>query len=109
MFIALDAKPKSNLKIEATNLDEDGEADAAEVFAHRNSDEQKETPNQLPEVGAQVNNRVFISHGKNRAIVDQLKQILSYGGFEPEPIPEKVMADMRACSFAVIPVSPEKE
>jgi predicted nucleotide-binding protein len=60
-----------------------------------------------------------VSHGKNKKIVEQLKQILTYGGFKPvvsqenettsKPVPEKVMDDMRASSFAVIHVSPEKE
>ena len=64
-------------------------------------------------------NRVFISHGKNKKIVDQIKQILSYGGFDPvmsvdnetasKPVPDKVMDDMRSCSSAVIHVSQEKE
>jgi hypothetical protein len=30
-----------------------------------------------------VNNRVFITHGKNREVVEQLKQILRFGKFEP--------------------------
>jgi len=30
-----------------------------------------------------LNNRVFISHGKNRKILEQLKTVISYGNFEP--------------------------
>lgn len=65
------------------------------------------------------NRRVFISHGKNRRIVDQLKELLAFGDFEPivsveketasKPVPEKVLDDMRACSSGIIHVSPEEK
>ena len=65
----------------------------------------------------QPNNRVFISHGKQKAIVTQLKELLSFGNFEPfvsverestaVPVPEKVFEDMRSCGAGVIHVGPE--
>ena len=65
----------------------------------------------------QPNNRVFISHGKQKAIVTQLKELLSFGSFEPfvsverestaVPVPEKVFEDMRSCGAGVIHVGPE--
>ena len=61
------------------------------------------------------NTRVFITHGKNRKILEQMKEIVSYGGYDPivsveressaKPVPEKVMADMRTCGAAVIHVA----
>ena len=49
-------------------------------------------------------NRVFISHGKQKAIVGQIKELLTFGSFEPVvsverestaiPVPEKVFEDM---------------
>jgi predicted nucleotide-binding protein len=64
-----------------------------------------------------ANNRVFISHGKQKAIVAQLKELLTFGNFEPfvsverestaVPVPEKVFEDMRACGAGVIHVGPE--
>jgi len=64
-----------------------------------------------------TNNRVFISHGKQKAIVTQLKELLTFGNFEPfvsverestaVPVPEKVFEDMRACGAGVIHVGPE--
>lgn len=64
------------------------------------------------------NKRVFISHGKNRGIVDQLKEVLTFGGFEPivsvdkeavaKPVPEKVMDDMRSCGAGIVHVGNEK-
>jgi len=65
------------------------------------------------------NNRVFITHGKNRDIVNQLKEILVFGKFEPvisvesesvsKPVPEKVMDEMRSCYAAIIHVGKEME
>jgi predicted nucleotide-binding protein len=63
------------------------------------------------------NKRVFITHGKNHAILDQIKEVVELGGFEPiistrietaaKPIPDKVMDDMRSCVAAVIHVGSE--
>ncbi len=65
------------------------------------------------------NNRVFISHGKNKEIVAQLKDLLTFGKFEPVvsvekettsvPVPEKVLTDMRSCSAGVIHVMKEAD
>lgn len=66
---------------------------------------------------ATVNNRVFITHGKNLDIVSQLKELLTFGNFFPvvaaehetvsKPVPDKVMDDMRSCSAAIIHVGKE--
>ena len=63
-------------------------------------------------------NRVFITHGKNLKILDQVKQIVTFGKFEPvvameneslaKPVPQKVMDEMRTCDAAVIHVSAER-
>ena len=62
-------------------------------------------------------NRVFITHGRNRKILEQVKELVAYGKFEPvvamehetaaKPVPKKVMDDMRKCKAAVIHVSAE--
>lgn len=62
-------------------------------------------------------NRVFITHGKNKDIVSQLKELLTFGGFTPivaienetvsKPVPDKVLDDMRSCAAAVIHVGAE--
>lgn len=64
------------------------------------------------------NKRVFISHGKNSAIVDQLKEVLTFGEFEPvvsvenesvsKPVPDKVMDDMRSCGAGIVHVGGEQ-
>jgi predicted nucleotide-binding protein len=64
------------------------------------------------------NRRVFISHGKKRKIVEQVKELLVYGDFEPvvsverettaKPVPDKVMDDMRSCAAGIIHVGPDR-
>ncbi len=62
-------------------------------------------------------NRVFISHGKQRAIVTQIKELLEFGKFDPVvsvereataiSVPEKVFEDMRSCAAGIIHVGGE--
>ncbi len=62
--------------------------------------------------------RVFITHGKNRDLVEPIKKLLEYGELEPviavekqsvsKPVPEKVMDDMRGCGAAIIHVDVER-
>jgi len=62
--------------------------------------------------------RVFITHGKNRALVDPVKKLLEYGELEPvvsverqsvsKPVPEKVLDDMRKCGAAIIHVDADE-
>lgn len=62
-----------------------------------------------------ANNRVFITHGKNKAVVEQLKKITTYGKLVPIvaaerettsiPVPEKVFDDMRSCFAGIIHVA----
>ena len=64
------------------------------------------------------NNKVFISHGKNRQMVENLKELLKFGSFEPivsvereSPaisVPEKVFSDMRACCAGIIHIEEEQ-
>ena len=71
-----------------------------------------------PVIASAKNNKVFITHGKNRSIVEQLKEILKFGKFDPvvavehetpsRPVPEKVLSDMRACFASVIHVESEE-
>lgn len=63
--------------------------------------------------------RVFITHGKDKGIRDQIEEIVKYGGFDPvvsvkteslaKPVPHKVLDEMRACDAAVIHVGVEQK
>jgi len=67
--------------------------------------------------GSQKGNRVFITHGKNKKILEQVKELVVFGKFEPvvaqeretaaKPVPDKVMDEMRSCQAAVIHVGAE--
>jgi predicted nucleotide-binding protein len=62
--------------------------------------------------------RVFITHGKNRELVDPIKKLLEFGELEPvvsverssvsKAVPERVMDDMRGCGAAIIHVDAEE-
>lgn len=62
--------------------------------------------------------RVFITHGKNKAFIGPIKDLLSFGQLEAvvsvergsvaQPIPDKVMNDMRTCGAAIIHVEDEQ-
>ncbi|MBA4054861.1 MAG: hypothetical protein C0490_09130 [Marivirga sp.] len=80
-----------------------------------------EKPLVIPKVVPASNQtlRVFISHGKNQKIVDQVKELLKFGQFDPVvavdkestaiPVPEKVFSEMRTCQAGVIHVEGEEE
>lgn len=63
--------------------------------------------------------RVFVTHGKNREFIPQIKELLEFGQLEPvvsveresvsKPIPDKVMDDMRSCGAAIIHVDADRE
>lgn len=61
--------------------------------------------------------RVFITHGKDKSFVEPIKKLLLFGELEPvvsvekqsvsQPVPDKVMNDMRSCGAAIIHVDAE--
>lgn len=61
--------------------------------------------------------RVFLTHGKNRTFIDPAKKLLAFGELEAvvsaerqsvaQPVPDKVMSDMRGCGAAIIHVDEE--
>ena len=69
----------------------------------------------LPSSLSTQNNKVFVTHGRNQKILEQVKELVAYGRFEPvvaeeqetpaKPVPLKIMDEMRTCAAAVIHVS----
>lgn len=61
--------------------------------------------------------RVFLTHGKDRTFIDPVKKLLAFGELEAvvsaerqsvsQPVPDKVMSDMRICGAAIIHVDEE--
>ena len=62
--------------------------------------------------------RVFITHGKNRDLIDPIRKLLEYGELESvisvertsvsKPVPEKVLDDMRSSGAAIIHVDADR-
>jgi predicted nucleotide-binding protein len=126
IFVALGSPLKSVKKIEIISDEEavdhtgvNSSVETDEAFARRLSgsvEQNKEVDTSFKDL--KTNNKVFISHGKNREIVGQLKELITFGNFEPIvsvekettsiPVPEKVFEDMRTCGAAVIHVNLEE-
>lgn len=63
--------------------------------------------------------RIFISHSKNKKILNQIKSNLEFGGFRYQvaietettaiPIPEKIFGMMRKCNCAIVNVSADEQ
>ena len=61
--------------------------------------------------------RVFVTHGKNISFIEPIKKFLQFGELEAiisvekqsvsQPVPDKVMNDMRSCGAAIIHVDAE--
>ena len=71
-----------------------------------------------PQVSRSEARRVYITHGSNTAFVELLKKFLKFGDMEAvvsvekesvsQPVPEKVIGDMRRCGAAIIHVDAER-
>lgn len=96
-------RPADDLDATEADTKPDTDPDIAELTSHSG--------------GAARGNRVFITHGKNRKILEQVKELVLFGKFEPvvaqeretaaKPVPDKVMDEMRSCHAAVIHVGAE--
>jgi predicted nucleotide-binding protein len=85
----------------------------------RNDGQVAESSVTTPPQDLTSNNRVFITHGRNREVVAQLKELLAFGKFEPvvsvenetvaKPVPDKVLDDMRSCAAAIIHVGTDQK
>ena len=115
-FVSLDAPATSDW----VDPDDSVEAPAdSETGEHPDDVRPTHAPAAKPIVDATAaqNNRVFITHGSNHKILDQIKEVVELGGFSPvistrnettaKPIPEKVLDDMRSCGAAIIHVGSE--
>jgi predicted nucleotide-binding protein len=95
----------------------DGLSDEDQAAAARIAEIKEEQEPSSP-ILPKFNRKVFISHGKNKKVVTQLKELLTYGEFEPvvsverettsKPVPDKVMGDMRLCGAGIIHVGTER-
>lgn len=104
-----DSERNSNSTREEFPSDNDNSANVPEIS--------QTLPSMLPFADDQRRRRVFITHGKNRELVEPIRKLLDYGELVPvvsverqsvsKPVPEKVMDDMRGCGAAIIHVDVE--
>ncbi len=79
--------------------------------------EPQHTNNEAPSSHKSNKRRVFITHGKNKSFIEPIKKLLSFGELEAvvsvdrqsvsQPVPDKVMGEMRSCGAAIIHVDAE--
>lgn len=97
--------------------DEDGVADDL-VKPAVASTSAKVSQRENPAAVDQAARRVFVSHGKNRGFLDTIKKLLGFGEMVAvvsverisvsQPVPDKVMGEMRSCGAAIIHVDAEQ-
>jgi predicted nucleotide-binding protein len=118
-----DVGSKTYVDLQATGAPTPDDEIAPEIDEDEDEDEDATTevttgPKTVAPADLTNNRRVFITHGKDKKIVEQLKELLAFGEFEPivsieresvsKPVPEKVFDDMRSCAAAVIHVGTEQ-
>jgi predicted nucleotide-binding protein len=121
LYVDLDIAPADAAAASAAALAED-EAQSDDAGApEQGEDAQARLPaEQVTGTGllTRPTGRVFITHGRNKEILAQLKDLLTFGGFTPvvaieqetvsKPVPDKVLDDMRSCAAAIIHVGTDK-
>jgi predicted nucleotide-binding protein len=110
----------SGAKIPEENLDETNEDQTTNGAAEQTGSLRKESPAIFsPPASENARARkVFITHGKNLALIEPIKKLLAFGELEAvvsvqsqtvsQPVPGKVMEEMRSCGAAIIHVEDER-
>ncbi len=116
----------SGAGVSAITPKENGGATTAESTIMPTEQQSNETPEVVrPPVVAQVvgsteqrRKKVFLAHGKSKALVEPLKKLLRLGELEAvvsvetqsvaKPVPDKVINEMRSCGAAIIHVDAEQ-
>ena len=113
-YVNLQGSPSVSPPAPMSGDSEDAEAAGS---GDRGIREELATPPPTPPKSAAENRRVFVTHGKNRAFIEPIRELLKFGEMEAvvsvdretvsQPVPDKVMNDMRSCGAAIIHVDEE--
>lgn len=116
LFVAIDLPKGAIRQPENAQPDADAKSETEVEEEQKIVDGSLVPPSRTPSANV---GRVFISHGKSKAIVTQIRELLTFGNLEPVvsvdrestaiPVPEKVFEDMRSCAAGVIHVNSEGE
>lgn len=112
------SSPKAQPAASLPEVDESGYEDDDSVTTSTPEPETTNLiPSQLASAPASNNKKVFITHGRNKTFIEPIRKLLSFGEMEAvvsvekqsvsQPVPEKVMNDMRECGAAIIHVEDE--
>jgi hypothetical protein len=109
LAVPIDSGAKSNGISLLTEDPSDVEHDTPEVEELRD-EFSKQSVIRSDQTADQRRKRVFVTHGKNKAFVEPLSELLAFGEFEPvvsvdrqtvsKPVPDKVLDDMRLTPMA---------
>ncbi len=115
-YVDLSGVPEAAISASETS-EEDTSASAGETATP--SPEVAPVQPQQKALASSQERRVFITHGKNKALLDPIKKLLGFGELEPvvsvektsvsQPVPDKVMGEMRSCGAAIIHVDAEQK
>ena len=118
-YVALDGEQPPSERNSGDPLDQSGEdaSEPADAAADAPSDRGRGTVPKNSRLDARKK-RVFVAHGKNTTFLNAIKKLLSFGELEPvvsaeqhtvsQPVPDKVLRDMRNCGAAIIHVGAER-
>lgn len=113
VYIDLSGAPAANRESPPVDGDLSSQAIMAETLSNASSG----TPASSSTISGVHLRRVFVTHGKNREFVDPIRQLLQFGEMDAvvalerqsvsQPVPDKVMNEMRSCGAAIIHVDAE--
>jgi len=108
-------------QVSQTNVEVDDKSEKGENLPDTNTITKVSNPPQVPPIQQQIEKipRVFISHSKNKKILENIKQTLTFGKFDSRvaeeketlaiPLSDKVFSLMQECNCAIINISADEE
>ncbi len=117
-------KGRKYVDLSGTTTPDSNGSEPAEPESNKDTDEQSTASTKngaalpsAPVVDGRAR-RVFITHGKNKGLIEPVKKLLAFGELEAvvsvqiqtvsQPVPSKVMEEMRSCGSAIIHVEDER-
>ncbi len=102
---------------ELSEKEDDEETFEEDIIPTNIIDSKGNNEKSVSNISPELIKRVFISHGKNQIFLEPIKKLLKFGEMEEvvsvekvsvsQPVPDKVMNDMRSCGAAIIHVDAE--
>lgn len=118
-YIDLSVHLSAKLAQPATPAGSDATSKSDERISEPPSDVEDTKRHETPMIDDARKKRVFIAHGKNKALIEPIKKLLKFGELEAvvaverqsvsQPIPDKVMEDLRSCGAAIIHIEGEQK